>query len=414
MPNFTLRLQAGLLFVLLFGCAAPPAWVDGGETTDGGSPIDGGSALTFHRDVLPVLQARCQSCHRPGEVAPFPLTTFAEAVAWAPSLVSAVESKRMPPWPPSDACEPIRDAPRLSDEERSVFRRWLEAGLPEGNLADAKAPPDGGPGLSRVDLELTLPLPYTPHTHHAQKDDYRCFVLETGLSADQFIVGLEVVPGAKTMVHHALAFSLPKSEAQALDAKEAGPGYTCFGGPGNNSFEMLGGWAPGMPPMRVPEGTGLRLKSQNAIVLQLHYNLSNGIAADQTSLKLEWATSSVKPAFFFSLVNDQFQIPPRTTGHQDTLQLVNPFKSTAWGVLPHMHTLGTRIRVLRNDACVIDIPQWQFEWQLNYFFEKPIALTAGDRISLECTWNNPTDQTVTWGEGTADEMCIAFFYLTGS
>jgi hypothetical protein len=185
---------------------------------------------------------------------------------------------------------------------------------------------------------------------------------------------------------------------------------------------MIGGWAPGAGVTQYPEGTGIRVAVGEVIVMQVHYNTSNGPPlADRTRVKLEFAQQPVNLATIMPFADDSFTIPPQSTGdhlytHWNEITLPSLFLSTAkvWGITPHMHQMGRRIRVSRlsPQTCLIDVPNWDFHWQQPYAYATPMEVRGGETFRIECTWDNPTDSTVKWGEGTADEMCIAFFYAT--
>jgi hypothetical protein len=182
---------------------------------------------------------------------------------------------------------------------------------------------------------------------------------------------------------------------------------------------MLGGWAPGGGVIRYPEGTGIRIAAGEVIVMQVHYNTSQGTpVADRTKVKLQFAAAGqpVNRATIMPVLDQSFSIPPQSTDyvHSSDTPLFIPSTATVWGVTPHMHQKGQRIRVWRlsPQTCLIDVPDWDFHWQQSYQYATPIRVSPGDIIRIECTWDNPTDATVTWNEGTDDEMCIAFFYAT--
>jgi hypothetical protein len=257
-------------------------------------------------------------------------------------------------------------------------------------------------------------------------DDYRCLILPATFSTPTDLIGYEVLPGTPHQVHHIILFAVDASAAQTKDDGQSGPGWTCYGGPGTGGFpKMLGGWVPGTDATRYPDTTGIAIASTEVIVMQVHYNLahSHGTpSADRTQVNLQYALQPVqRPALIIPISNSQFSIPPQTgpDGYTDSYSVTLPpppfFSSaTLWGVTPHMHQLGRRIRVQKvsPQQCLIDIPNWEFHWQQPYEYFTPLTVRGGDTLRIDCTWNNPTSATVTYGEGSADEMCMAFFYAT--
>ncbi|HEX8705522.1 MAG TPA: hypothetical protein VF815_42200, partial [Myxococcaceae bacterium] len=162
--------------------------------------------------------------------------------------------------------------------------------------------------------------------------------------------------------------------------------------------------------------TGIRLKASEVVVMQVHYNISQRLPqADRTVTKLQFSAQPVQSlASFVPLAQGQFSIPPNTQDYSATATRNVTANTRVYGVLPHMHTLGKRIRVENSTSqqCFVNIPRWDFHWQQLYFFEQPIPVAAGSTLKLTCTWDNFSNRTVTWGEGTEDEMCINYFYVT--
>ncbi|HVG57795.1 MAG TPA: hypothetical protein VNA24_04525 [Hyalangium sp.] len=412
--------------VALTGCGSDtpsPSTPDGGST-DGGSTPDGGSEdvvvlpdheLTWYRDVLPIVQARCQECHVAGGIAPFALTTYADAKAMHTSMANAAVNRRMPPWMPDNTCVSYVGSRRLSATEIAILATWSEKGALEGNPADAPPPPQGLGTLPWVDATLNTGADYTPTS--VPTDDYRCFMLDPGLTQDRDLIGYDITPGVRNQVHHVILYATTKANAQRKDDSEPGLGWTCFGGPGTSSSRMLGGWVPGSGATRFPEGTGIQIKAGEVLVMQIHYNTSQRVSqADRTSAKLQYSAQPVPAlASFVELVNGTFAIPPQSTDYSATASIVVPNNAVrVYGVLPHMHTLGKSIRVENRTTgqCFVNIPRWDFHWQQIYFFTEPIRPGTLSKVVLTCTWDNYTDRTVRWGESTTDEMCINYFYVT--
>jgi hypothetical protein len=180
--------------------------------------------------------------------------------------------------------------------------------MPEGDPADA--PPPGPPQLEVVpDVVIEMPEAYTPST---SPEDYRCFVIPwpDGLTEDRFVTAMEVYPGERSIVHHVIVFMADAANASQftdLDASEAGPGYTCFGGPGETDGappRWLGAWVPGITPFFAPEGVGQRVTPGSVLIMQVHYNTAPGNELDdRSSIALELATSVERPAAILPMTN---------------------------------------------------------------------------------------------------------------
>ena len=379
------------------------------------------SQPTWSKDVLPVVQQRCQGCHTTGGVAPFSLETYGEAAEHVAGIASLVESRTMPPWKADDSCQPLKDSRRLTDREMSVILGWARGGAPEGDPSVAPPNPTVLPTLPRVDAELKMSEAYTPSA--ARPDDYRCFVIDPKLPGERDLVGFDIVPGQRSLVHHVLLYGVSRAEALRLDAAEPGAGYTCFGGPGSDGAlgTVYGAWVPGTSATQYPEGTGITMTTDSVIVMQIHYNTSHGadghgahaIGPDLTAIKLQLAEGRVaKPAIILPIADLNFTIPPKTLSFSSAVSFPFPAGALLYGMGPHMHTRGRTITVDADNTCLVRVPSWDFNWQQLYQFQTPLLLKAGTRLKLTCTWDNASDKTVRWGEGTEDEMCLNYFYLT--
>jgi hypothetical protein len=414
-----------------------------GEESSGEAPVD--ARYTYWRDIKAIVDARCATCHQPGTIAPFALQTADEVVALAPALRSSLELGTMPPWPPSAQCNTYAHDRSLPDAQRDMILAWVDDGAPVGDPADA--PPPGDPGEQIAwDAELVMPEAY--QTSGALLDDYRCFVMDWPLDQPKYVTGFEAVPDQPSIVHHVIAFVIPPDAAQTykdLDDGEAGPGYTCYGGPGGGfSQQWLGAWAPGSQPSSDPD-RGILVQPGSAVVLQMHYHPTPEPPADRSKIRVTLSDDVRYEQVVLPFTNPEWvggsgmRIPAGEAGvtHQFQIDLI-PFIGQVFPDAPlvagepfllhtvslHMHTRGTRasLTVERKDGgsdCGLYIPRWDFNWQGGYKLDEPIVVNPGDELSLTCEWDNsPENQPIVdgelmpakdvyWGEGTGDEMCLA-------
>ncbi len=389
-----------------------------GTTTTDETTTGSGDGVTWYRDVLPVAQARCMGCHRDGGIGSFTMEDVKVAQSYAGLMKSATATREMPPWMPDPACQSFHDARILGDDEIALFAAWADGGALAGDPADAPAPVPP-PSLGKVDIVLEASAPYTPDDGLGD-DDYRCLVLDPKHGAALSLVGVNFLPDQADMVHHVVLFAVDRQTALNKDAGTPGLGWTCFGGPGTpGAMNTLGAWVPGSPPLMYPQGTGLTLATSDVIVMQMHYNFENlGGAApkpDQTRVQLQYAAGPVTTAKMIPIVDMGFTIPKNSMGYSHGAEMTFQQSTRLYGMLPHMHKLGRQISITSSAlGCMIDIPDWDFHWQQFYFYEnhQGMVLPAKSKLKLECTWDNPGAQPVGWGEGTADEMCVAFVYTT--
>lgn len=380
-------------------------------------------AVTYARDVAPILEANCRSCHRTGEIGPFPLETFADAKRWAQNIVSVTETRRMPPWKPVPGHGEFAGERRLSDTQIDTLRRWAEAGAPPGDLSHLPPPPKlaAGWALGKPDLILTMPEAW--RTPAEGKDVYRCFVLPTGLTENRDVVGVEIRPGNKSVVHHVLVYVDTEGRARAKDAADPGAGYTSFSGPGFTETGEMGGWAPGNIPRFLPAGIGRPLPRNADIIVQVHYHATGRPEEDRTSIGLHFARGPVERRLrVFPVIGRKLRIPPGEANFRVTGSVPVPFDAKAIAITPHMHLLGKTMKLTLTlpdgtTKPLIYVDDWDFRWQDTYFYKEPVSLPKGARIDLEATYDNSAGnprnphsppQLVTWGEETTDEMSIGF------
>ena len=386
--------------------------------------------MTWGNQVARLFQEHCQGCHRPGDVAPFPLVSYGDAYRQHRKLLRAIETRKMPPWKPVPGFGDFTGSRRLSDADVALVRAWVAAGAPEGDPAQAPAPrrfPDTWT-LGAPDAVLTS----EPFEVPVQKSDlYRCFVLPTSFPEDRYLSAVEFIPGNRQVVHHLLTYMDTTGQAEALDRADPGPGYTCFGGPGFPPTTMgVGGWAPGAPPQVNPDGTGILLPAGARVVLQVHYhNHAGSPQVDQSRIGLHFARRPVdKRVRAIAAINRGLLIPAGAERHVvRAAYTVPPHVSFhAVAISPHMHLLGREMKVTATlpDGTVrplIHLDDWDFHWQGQYNFAAPVPLPAGTRVDVEAIYDNSArnkrnphspPRDVAWGEGTTDEMCIAFLRVT--
>jgi hypothetical protein len=384
--------------------------------------------VSWYRDIQPLLQENCLGCHADQGIS-FSLEDMTIAAAMGDAMVDAVSSGRMPPWPADEeSCLPLSGTRTLTSEQVDLLSRWVALGAPAGSPDDVPATEQEEARVFEADISLMLPEPFTPSI--TLEDDYRCFVLDPGLTESTFVTGIQVEPGNANLVHHVILYTDPAQNSLAMDAAEDGPGYTCFGGPGYNNTGVIGGWAPGQGTVWMPEGVGLRLNPDTPVVAQIHYHAVNAPGeSDQTVILMDTADQVDKEGFLVPLAHQGIDIPAGVSSHVETRQFSINFglDATLWGGTPHMHLLGSSIRITvqppdsDEEVCLIDVPEWDFDYQNFYQFEEPVTIQNGSTITMECIYDNsaqnpnqPADPPVDvdWGDGTNDEMCLVFALLS--
>ena len=433
------------------------------------------TTLTYHGEAKAIIDARCATCHRPGDIGPFSLTTYEEVNAFAGVVRASIVNGTMPPWQPSDECNTYLHNIDLTPDEKDTLLAWLDGGALEGEPVDVSDNSTSTEaGLFAVDMSLQLPEPYTPTV---EPDDHRCQLIAWPSTETRFVTGVSVTPEQRSIVHHVIIFVVGPEEVEqykAYDAAEEGPGYTCYAGPtpanasggggvggmasGPRIPEQIGFWVPGMRANPFPAGTGIRVEPGSMLVVQMHYNTSSSApVADQSVIEIATTDTVEKEATVMQAVDlgwvtnglfggDAMTIPAGdpNVAHDTTIAFDSIFARRARNTLGlaedaplvlytaghHMHELGKsqRTELQRADGtstCLLHTPDWDFAWQGRYMFSNPVTFSPGDTMWMGCTWDNSASNqpivdgvvqepvTVAWGDGTSDEMCLGGFYVTG-
>ncbi len=419
--------------LVLLGLAMFPFQVRG---ADGVMP-------TYHRDIEPILQRHCQECHRPGQVAPWPLMTYSQARKMAQFLANVTRDRQMPPWHASTTeGGPFRDTRVLSDVEITAIADWQKAGAPEGDPKDAPPPRhfESDWPLGTPDLVLKPSDAYK--LPGEGPDEFRVFVIPSGLKEGKWIGAVDFRPGNPTVVHHVLAAIDTTGRARKMDEADPGPGYKTFAGFGSGPAGLpfipsggLSGWAPGKAPRYLPEGVGRYIPAGADVLLQVHYHKSGKAETDATSIALYFARGPVdklvRGAAVFPPRPGPFRRPSLNIPAGEANYPINgtftvAYDAHARAVIPHMHWLGKDFTLVAerpdgSKTTLIKVDRWDFNWQDTYEFVDPVPLPKGTTIRMEAHFDNSADnlanpndppKDVTWGEQTTDEMCIGFLQLT--
>ncbi|MCA9713198.1 MAG: monooxygenase [Myxococcales bacterium] len=424
---------AALILLALAGCFPAPVQLPifgdcEEEETPGEAPA---FAPTYHRDVRPILERECVSCHQDGGIAPFSLDGYDEAAMWGAVALGAIEAGHMPPWPPSSCCLELRHERRVAPDDVEMLRAWVDAMTPEGDPADAPPPPPPG-GLSRVDLEVEMPAPYTPSPSVGPSDDLRCFLIDWPIDHTTYVTGIDVVPGQRELLHHAVIYAIPEARAafyELLDDADSEPGWSCPGGAPQDADAYVGGWVPGAAAHDYPSGLGREVKPGSKLLLSAHYELSAGPAPDQSAIRFKLDDSVATPVEGAAVVNPSWLVGESMlipAGEADVAYSY-AYDLSAWlklgktvtvhDVALHMHEWGSSatLGVIRGDGeieCLLHIDDWDFAWQGEYFLKEPVELRYGDRLYVECIFDNSAGNQPDGGEpqdlwwGDDKEMCI--------
>jgi peroxiredoxin len=390
--------------------------------------------VTYYRDVLPVLQQHCQICHRPGEVGPFSLMTYKQAVNWGNDIKEYTQNRQMPPWKVSEGAAFVNDR-RLPDKDIAALAAWVDGGCPEGNPKDAPPPRQFAKGWQLGEPDLVVAVESDFQLGPSGRDLFRCFVMPTNLTEDKYIRAIEVRPGNPRIVHHTLNFIDTAGRARKLEEEEkarpkkegeqdVGPGYSRSMGIGFLPTGAIGGWAPGQMPYVLPKDSYWLLPKGSDVVIQTHYHRNGRLEKDRLQIGIYFAKEKPpKPLKGLVLPGRFFFIPAGVEDLKIIGHVTIDEDCDLHSIMPHMHLIGKSIKVTMTPPdgkaqTLIDIPKWDYNWQETYFFKEPLKVKAGTRMDVEAHYDNSTKnpvnpnnppKAVRFGEQTTDEMCFVFF-----
>jgi hypothetical protein len=382
------------------------------------------AAPTYNKDIAPILYKNCAGCHRPGEVAPFSLLTYADTAKRAALIATVTKARVMPPWKAEPGHGEFQDARRLTDEQIVLLQQWAGNGAPEGDAADRPTPPAFASGwqLGPPDRVLTATAKYSVPPDGP--DQFRCFVIPLNLDEDAYVGAMEFRADDRRTVHHALVFIDPNGQGRKLAAGSKDGGYTCFGSPGF-AAGLMGGWAPGQLPSKPVPGYAITLRKGSDLVLQIHYHPSGKPAEDQSSLGLFFTDPPTKGRTVVLVGTNKIDIPPGDSHYVVRASVTMPADGAVLRITPHAHYVCKDMKV---DAYLPDgsvtpliwIKDWDFNWQGSYTYATPVKLPKGTRVELQYTYDNSADNVrnpahppvrVTYGEQTTNEMGLAFLSI---
>jgi len=383
-----------------------------------------GPAPTFNRDIAPILFRRCAVCHHPGEVAPFPLLSYADAKRHAKEIAVVTEKRYMPPWAPEPGDGKFSNDRRLTDQEIRGIQAWVAAGAPEGRPAELPAAPQYPDGwqLGQPDLVLEIPRPIEVPANSAEM--YRCVVVPTGLSGDRYVKAVEFRPGSGGVVHHSIIVQDARKAGRRLE-KDTGTGYACGGGFGFAMPGMLTMWTAGTVAHAEPVGVASLLRRDSDLVVQLHLRSARELRRVQPKIGLYFAAKPpTHTPMDVSITSYDVDIPAGERNHKVTSFSYVPFDMKVLSIFAHAHYLATGFDVNATlpsgqTKPMLRIRHWNFDWQENYWYASPFLLPAGTRIDMEVTYDNSEQnprnpnsppRRVTWGFLTTDEMCEAHIH----
>ncbi len=387
--------------------------------------------VTFTKDVAPILEKNCQSCHRPGEAAPFSLLTYEQARPWAKAMKEAVRLKKMPPWFADPHYGTFSNDRSMPQKDVETIAAWADAGAPQGDPKDLPPPLNFVEGWSIPNPDVVFEPPQAFQIPASGTIEYQKVIVPTGFTQDRWVQFAEARPGDRAHIHHMIAYVREPGSAWLKDEK---PGVFFVAPKPKESdsvdtsalpSDFLVGYAPGQPPEILPPGQAKLIKAGSDLVLEIHYTTNGTPGIDRSKFGLVFARQSPKERVLtLSATNGKFRIPPGDANYRVDAEFELGTTVKLASLHPHMHGRGKdfEYRVVYptgETQTLLRVPRYNWHWQLWYNLAQPIVLPRGTKI--ECTAhfdnsaNNPDNadptKEVVWGDQSWDEMMVGFFNL---
>lgn len=387
------------------------------------APLLSAAEVTFSGHVAPIIFGQCTVCHRPGQSAPFSLTSYEEVRKRGDFIAEVTGDRYMPPWHADPGGPAFKDSRRLTDQQIDTIAQWVAAGMPEGDPARTPSLPQFRDGWILGEPDMIVEMTETYDVPAEGPDVYRNFVVPLNLTEDKWLKAIDFRPSAPSVVHHSLFFIDDSGEARKRDAESPDPGFRRM--PQRlERGNSLGGWALGANPIMLPEGLADKLPKGADFVFSTHFHPSGKPEREKSVAALYFADQPPSqsyarlqmPPLFGALA--AIDIPAGEARYAKTDSFEVPVDVHAFAIGAHAHYLGKEMTMTatRPDGArmqLLRISDWDFAWQEQYAYEEFVLLPKGTRIDSEVVWdnsaenprnpNNPPVRTK-WGLESADEM----------
>lgn len=377
---------------------------------------------SFYKDIQPIFQQHCQTCHRPGEAAPMPLTDYAHAKSWASAIGRAVTARQMPPWFSDASIGHFSNDRSLSVADVRAITDWVAAGAPAGDMKDAPKPAKWVAGWNIGQPEVVFEVPKVVDVPTSGVLSYRYVIVPTHFTRDTWVRMAEVRAGDREHTHH-IVVSVREPGSNWLKGEPVGEAFTLGAGEMGLPGEFLAGYGPGAVPESFGPGQAKLIKAGSDLVFQLHYTTDGKAGCDKSKVGLVLLHTPPKQrVLMLAAANVRFRIPPGDPNYEVNASLTLYSPTMLVSLLPHMHLRGKsfEFRAMYPDGhteTLLRVPNYSYNWQLSYYLQKPLNLPAG--TTIECTAHydnsaaNPLNpdpkKLVRFGPQSWDEMMIGYF-----
>jgi hypothetical protein len=410
----------------LAGGAAPRA--EQGAAPQAGSRPDAARIPTFSKDVAPILYKNCTGCHRPGEIGPMSLLTYADARPHAKAIRDEVGDGYMPPWHADPRYGKFANDRSLTDKDRETLLRWANNGAPEGNPADLPPAPGYQDGWTIGAPDVVLEMPESFTVPAEGMIEYEYFYVPTNFSEPKWVDAIEIRPGNRELVHHVLAYYVAEPDSKPQPLFRRNPAQTTFPErkqqpthprrTDKTPKRLIATYAPGTNPQVLRPGSAIRLEAGGVIEFQMHYTANGKAGTDRTRIGLRF---SKDPRPREMLVNHFYNASLRLPAGEANLRVDSDVTfvsdTVLYGLFPHTHVRGKKWEYTLelpdgSRKIILSVPRYDFNWQTYYMFEEPLVLPKGSKLVSSAWYDNSSRNAanpdpksdVTWGDQTWEEM----------
>jgi peroxiredoxin/mono/diheme cytochrome c family protein len=382
-------------------------------------PVADNAEVTYSKHIAPIFQEHCVECHRPGQIGPFALQSYEDAVGWGEMIEETVRDGRMPPWHPDPKFGHFRNDISLTAEEKELISKWVALGSPEGDPKDL-------PPAKEYASEWMMPGKPDAVFYIADEPvdvpaegtvEYRYYTVKTGFTEDKWVQIAECMPGNRAVVHHIIVFLKPPS-----NKGEGGSGRGAARG--TASFGQLVGFAPGTRPIVLAPGMAKLIPAGWELVFQMHYTPNGSPQKDRSAVGMKFCEpeSVTHRVATSNAINGMFAIPAGDPNYKVEASRTYGRDVKLLSVFPHMHLRGKdfHYELIYPDGrkeTIMNMPRYDFNWQTSYIFDKPLELPAGTTMHCTAHFDNSAEnaanpdptKVVRWGDQTWEEMMIGWF-----
>ena len=386
---------------------------------------------TFTKDIAPLIQKNCQTCHRPGEVAPMSFMSYKEVRPWARAIREQVVSRQMPPWFADASHHEFSNNPRLSQKDIDTIVAWVESGAKEGDAKDLPPNPKYTTGWQIGQPDVVLPMTVEFNIPANGVIPYKYFAVPTNFTEDKYVQLAEIRQGDRAHLHHVIVSVRYPDGSELPAAGEINPNALASARRSSNerpadSDGRLIGWAPGEAPLELRPGQAKLVKKGSVLIFQAHYVANGEPGKDRSSVGLIFSKAPVeKRVITAGAVQSSFEIPPGAPNHEVKSELAFKEDSHIDSLHPHMHMRGkdfkyTLVYPDGKEKVLLSVPKWDFGWQLTYVFKEEVFAPKGSKLvcvahydnSVNNKFNPDPTSTVRWGDQTWEEMMIGYVDYT--